>query len=87
MRARFLQDLKQADVVKVGYVPTMENAADLLTKPLERSKFIKHRAYLMGDADPELYARQTRVPVGEIGSMALTGDIAGDAAGDEGEKV
>ena len=52
MRARFLQDLKQAGVTKVGYVPTADNAADLLTKPLERSKFVKHRAYLMGDADP-----------------------------------
>ena len=51
MRARFLQDCKSAQVCQVGYVPTLENAADMLTKPLDRSKFSKHRMYLMGMAD------------------------------------
>ena len=51
MRARFLQDCKSAQICQVGYVPTLENAADMLTKPLDRSKFNKHRMYLMGMAD------------------------------------
>ena len=55
MRARFLQDCKSAQICQVGYVPTLENAADMLTKPLDRSKFSKHRMYLMGMADGPEY--------------------------------
>ena len=55
MRARFLQDCKAAQICQVGYVPTLENAADMLTKPLDRSKFSKHRMYLMGMADGPEY--------------------------------
>ena len=55
MRARFLQDCKSAQICQVGYVPTLENAADMLTKPLDRSKFNKHRMYLMGMADGQEY--------------------------------
>ena len=55
MRARFLQDCKSAGICQVGYVPTQENAADMLTKPLDRSKFSKHRMYLMGMADEPEY--------------------------------
>ena len=51
MRARFLQDCKSAKICQVGYVQTAENAADMLTKPLDRSRFNKHRMYLMGMAD------------------------------------
>jgi hypothetical protein len=57
MRARFLQDCKLANILQVGYVQTSENAADALTKPLDRSKFIKHRMYLMGSAEENNYEK------------------------------
>ena len=48
MRARFLQDFKAAGEGKICYVKTEDNAADALTKPLERGRFSKHRSYLLG---------------------------------------
>ena len=48
MRAKFLQDCKELGITRVGYIATNDNPADLLTKPLDRAKFQKHRAYLMG---------------------------------------
>ncbi len=39
------------------YVQTSENAANALTKPLDRSKFIKHRMYLMGLAEENNYEK------------------------------
>ena len=57
MRARFLQDCKLSNILQVGYVQTSENAADALTKPLDRSKFIKHRMYLMGLAEENNYEK------------------------------
>ena len=51
MRARFLQDCKAAGEARIGYVPTDNNASDMLTKPLDRAKFKKHRTYLMGQMD------------------------------------
>ena len=36
---------------------TSENAADALTKPLDRSKFMKHRIYLMGLAEETNYEK------------------------------
>jgi len=53
MRARFLQDFKATGEGKVCYIRTDDNAADALTKPLERAKFSKHRAYLLGMVDVE----------------------------------
>ena len=35
------------------YIRTDDNAADALTKPLERARFSKHRAYLLGMVDVE----------------------------------
>ena len=57
MRARFLQDCKLSNILQVGYVQTSENAADALTKPLDRSKFMKHRIYLMGLAEETNYEK------------------------------
>ena len=51
MRARFLQDCKEGGEARMGYISTDNNAADMLTKPLDRAKFKKHRAYLMGASD------------------------------------
>ena len=53
MRARILQDFKATGEGKVCYIRTDDNAADALTKPLERAKFSKHRAYLLGMVDVE----------------------------------
>ena len=53
MRARFLQDFKAMGEGKVCYIRTEDNAADALTKPLERARFLKHRAYLLGMVDVE----------------------------------
>jgi hypothetical protein len=37
------------------YVPTAENPADLLTKPMGALKFAKHRATIMGKASSNQY--------------------------------
>eukprot|EP00962_Isochrysis_galbana_P014447 scaffold4142_cov118-Isochrysis_galbana.AAC.6 len=34
-------------ILAVSHVPTLENAADIFTKPLEAVAFNKHRAFLM----------------------------------------
>jgi hypothetical protein len=60
MRARFLQDFKAMGEGKVCYIRTDDNAADAPTKPLERAKFAKHRAYLLGMVDVEEYASEAQ---------------------------
>ena len=56
MRARFLQDFKTEGEGKVSYIRTEDNAADALTKPLERARFTKHRQYLLGMIDVQQIA-------------------------------
>jgi hypothetical protein len=58
MRARFLQDFKTEGEGKVSYIRTEDNAADALTKPLERARFTKHRQYLLGMIDVQQIADQ-----------------------------
>ena len=43
---------------KICYVKTEDNAADALTKPLERGRFSKHRSYLLGMVDVEQLTRE-----------------------------
>ena len=42
-----VRELSALGELKVEHVPTDDNSADLLTKPLDLAKFIKHRARLM----------------------------------------
>ena len=42
-----MRELRGAGVVKVDYVPTDENTADLFTKILGRQPFEKHRKVVM----------------------------------------
>ena len=53
MRARFLQDFKAEGEGKICYIKTEDNAADALTKPLERGRFSQHRSYMLGISDVE----------------------------------
>ena len=46
MRARFLQDALRAGIARIGYISTESNAADMLTKPLDRVRFKRHRDYM-----------------------------------------
>ena len=39
IRYNFIQDMTQKGVVKLKYVPTNEQVADVLTKPLAHVKF------------------------------------------------
>ena len=64
MRARFLQDFKAAGEGKICYVKTEDNAADALTKPLERGRFSKHRSYLLGMVDVEQITRERELHAG-----------------------
>ena len=45
-----MRELEAAGVVKVTYVPTALNRADVLTKVLPRPVFEEHTAVLMGHA-------------------------------------
>ena len=46
-RARFLQQCTEGNEVKVQYISTDRQPADILTKPLDRIKFVKFRDYIM----------------------------------------
>ncbi|CAN0232626.1 unnamed protein product, partial [Scytosiphon promiscuus] len=47
VRFHFIRDLHRRGVISVHYVPTGEQRADMLTKPLAREKFFEHRNALM----------------------------------------
>ncbi len=47
-RDLFIRELVSRDVVKPRYVSTANNTADVLTKPLTRQAFIRHRATMLG---------------------------------------
>jgi hypothetical protein len=44
-----VRELQALGSIVVSHVPTADNAADLLTKPLELSVFLKHRKTLMNE--------------------------------------
>ena len=46
-RAHFLQDCMDNGEIRVRYLATDRQPADLLTKPLDRGRFVKLRDYLM----------------------------------------
>ena len=46
-RVNFLQDAHASGCIKSKWIPTEHLAADMLTKPLEKRRFSKLRAYLM----------------------------------------
>ena len=47
-RDLFVRELVARKVVVTKFVPTAQNVADVLTKPLPRQAFQKHRATLLG---------------------------------------
>ena len=47
-RDLFVRELVARKVVVTKFVPTAQNVADILTKPLPRQAFQKHRATLLG---------------------------------------
>ena len=42
-----MRELRGKAIVKVGYIPTDENTADIFTKVLDRQPFEKHRRTAM----------------------------------------
>ena len=44
-----MRELEAARVVKVVFVPTAQNSADLLTKSLPLDAFERHRVVVMGE--------------------------------------
>jgi hypothetical protein len=50
-RDLFLRELVERKIMAPVYVKTTDNVADALTKPLEKSLFVKHRATLLGEID------------------------------------
>ena len=46
-RASFLQDMHESGAVRVSWVDTARQVADILTKPLASKQFEALRAYLM----------------------------------------
>jgi hypothetical protein len=47
-RDLFLRELVERGIIVPKYVPTSANIADALTKPLDRSQFVAHRATMLG---------------------------------------
>jgi hypothetical protein len=47
IRFHFIKDLIDSGKVRISHIPTEEQPADLLTKPLQRRLFIKFRSYLL----------------------------------------
>ena len=48
-RDLFLRELVERGEIETTFVKTADNVADALTKPLEKSSFLKHRAALLGE--------------------------------------
>ena len=46
-RLRFVKAMRDKEIVNVYHVPTKENIADIMTKPLERQSFENIRGKLM----------------------------------------
>ena len=46
-RDLFLRELVERGIIVPKYVPTPANIADSLTKPLDRSQFVAHRATML----------------------------------------
>ena len=46
-RARFMLDITRQGAAQVQHIPTAVNAADLLSKPLDRARFVQLREHLM----------------------------------------
>lgn len=47
VRFHYIREKIQDKTVRLKYIPTEDNTADILTKPLERNKFCKHRTTFM----------------------------------------
>ena len=47
-RDLFIRELVERKVITMKYVATADNVADVLTKPLGRDMFVKHRTTLLG---------------------------------------
>ena len=50
IRFHYIRELQQANVIKVKHVPTDENIADVMTKPLPKQKYTKFHKSLFGDS-------------------------------------
>lgn len=51
VRYYFLRELKEEGVIKVVWIPSEDNTADLMTKNLNRAAFKKHVGSLRGSDD------------------------------------
>ena len=56
-----MRELRGKAIVKVGYIPTDENTADIFTKVLDRQPFEKHRRTAMNLPRLLLLLRTVRV--------------------------
>ena len=43
MRYHYVRDMVQKNILNIQYVPTVEQTADILTKPLSLTKFVYFR--------------------------------------------
>ena len=50
-RDLFLRELVERGVIETVAVKTADMVADVLTKPLEKSVYLKHRDTLLGSSD------------------------------------
>jgi hypothetical protein len=57
----FIREKVMEDVIKIIYVPSMDNPADIFTKPLTGSNFSRHRKTLGVQVDTEGAAHSHRV--------------------------
>ncbi len=51
IRAHFIREQIEHQVIALEYVETHNNAADILTKPLDRLKFNQHKTTVLGQAE------------------------------------
>ena len=54
IRHHYIRDLVKTSQVCVSYIPTMEQTADILTKPMDRALFTHHRSRLLNTIDTTL---------------------------------